>query len=275
MKLFGKSTTTESDMPFFEHIEVLRGHIFRSLIAVGIFTAIAFIKKDFLFGTLIFGPTTPEFITYRALCWVSERISLGSALCIDTFNFTFINTELAGQFVVHIKASFIFGFIIAFPFVLFEVWRFVRPALHATEAAYARGMVFFSSLLFFIGVSFGYLLLVPTMLNFLGNYQVTDMVQNTFTLTNYIGFISMFVLSAGLIFELPMVIYFLSKLGLVTPGLMRRFRRHAVVVILVASAIITPSPDIGSQILVFIPVYFLYEISIFISASVERNKLKV
>jgi sec-independent protein translocase protein TatC len=152
------------------------------------------------------------------------------------------------------------------------VWRFVRPALHSKEANYARGMVFFSSMLFFIGVLFGYLLLVPTMLNFLGNYQVTDTVQNTFTLTNYIGFISMFVLSSGLIFELPMVIYFLSKLGIVTPGLMRRYRKHAVVIILIASAIITPSPDIGSQVLVFIPVYFLYEISIFISASVERNR---
>jgi sec-independent protein translocase protein TatC len=251
---------------------VLRWHIIRSVIAVAIFTIIGFVEKEFLFGTLIFGPTKGDFITYRALCWVSDRIALGNALCIEQFNFTFINTELAGQFVTHIKTAFIFGFVVAFPYILYEVWRFVRPALHAKEANYARGMVFFSSLLFFIGVLFGYLLLVPTMLNFLGNYRVTDMVANTFTLTNYIGFISMFVLCSGLIFELPMVIYFLSKLGIVTPGLMRRYRRHAIVIILIASAVITPSPDIGSQILVFIPVYFLYECSIFISARVEKSR---
>lgn len=272
MNLFGKNNPGDADMPFFEHLEVLRWHIIRSLVAVGLFTGIGFVKKEFLFGTLIFGPTKPDFLTYRTLCWLSDRISLGKALCIDTFHFTFINTELAGQFVTHIKAAFIFGFIVAFPYILFEIWRFVRPALHINEAAYARGLVFFSSLLFFTGALFGYFILVPTMLNFLGNYQVTDTVQNTFTLTNYIGFISMFVLSAGLIFELPMVIYFLSKLGLVTPGLMRRFRKHAIIVILIVSAVITPSPDIGSQILVFIPVYFLYEISIFISARVEKNR---
>jgi len=270
-----KAGSRDSEMSFLEHLEVLRWHIVRSVIAVSVFSIIAFLSKDFIFGTLIFGPTRQDFITYRALCWLSSKIQLGSALCIEAFNFTFINIELAGQFIVHLKTSLLAGFIVAFPYILWEFWRFVKPALHEHEASYARGIVFFSSLLFFAGVAFGYLILVPTMLNFLGNYQVTEQVQNNFTLTNYIGFISMFVLSAGLVFELPIVVYFLSRLGLMTPALMRNYRRHAVVVILFVAAMLTPSPDIGSQILVFIPVYFLYEISIFISARVEKNRSKV
>lgn len=275
MSFFSKGDSTDSEMPFLEHIEVLRWHIVRSLIAVAIGSAIVFVNKSFVFDTLIFGPTTGNFITYRALCWISGRIALGKALCIDVFNFSFINIELAAQFVVHLKTSVLLGFIIAFPYIFWEVWRFIKPALHESESRYAKGIVFFSSLLFFSGVLFGYLILVPTMLNFLGNYQVSGQVQNSFTLTNYIGFISMFVLMSGAIFELPMVVYFLSKLGLVTPAFMRAYRRHAVIIILIASAVITPSPDIGSQVLVFIPVYFLYEISIFISARVEKNRLNV
>jgi len=271
MKISGQSDL-DSEMPFLDHVEVLRWHIVRSLIAVTIGASVVFIKKSFVFDTLIFGPTTKDFLTYRGLCWVSDRISLGKALCIDVFNFNFINIELAAQFVVHLKTSVLLGFIIAFPYIFWEFWRFIKPALHEHESRYAKGIVFFSSLLFFSGVLFGYFILVPTMLNFLGNYQVSGQVMNSFTLTNYIGFISMFVLLSGAIFELPMVVYFLSKLGLLTPGMMRNYRKHAVIVILIAAAVITPSPDIGSQILVFIPVYFLYEISIFISARVEKQR---
>ncbi len=259
-------------MPFFEHIEALRWHIIRSMLAVLFFTILSFLSKEFIFDTLIFGPTKSDFLTYRVLCWISDRIALGNALCIEVFSFTFINIEMAGQFIVHLKTSFLLGFIISFPYIFWEFWRFIRPALYETEAQYTRGIVFFSSLLFGIGVFFGYFIMAPTVLNFLGNYQVTEMVENSFTLTNYIGFISMFVISTGIVFELPMVVYFLSKFGLLTPDLMREYRRHAVVIILVIAAIITPSPDIGSQILVFIPVYFLYEISIFISARVNKNR---
>jgi len=272
MNLFRKATPADAEMPFLEHVEVLRGHIVRSLIAVAVTSSLVFINKAYLFDTLIFGPASQDFITYKVLCWVSDRIALGKALCIDVFNFSFINIELAGQFVIHIKAALLIGFVLAFPYIFWEFWRFVRPALHEQEARYAKGIVFFSSLLFFIGVLFGYLILIPAMLNFLGNYQVSAQVQNNFTLTNYIGFISMFVLASGGIFELPMVVYFFSKLGLLTPGMMRQYRKHAVVVILIIAAVITPSPDIGSQLLVFIPVYLLYEISIFISARVAKNR---
>ncbi|GIV34668.1 MAG: Sec-independent protein translocase protein TatC [Chitinophagales bacterium] len=260
-------------MPFLDHVEVLRWHIIRSLIVMALFSAFMFVNKSFVFDTLIFGPSRPDFFTYRALCWISERIALGKALCIQAFDFRFINIELAAQFMVHIKMSILAGFVASFPYVFWEFWRFVRPALYEHEASYARGIIFFSSLLFFSGVLFGYFILVPTMLNFLGNYQVSANVENSFTLTNYVGFIGMFVLLSGLIFELPMVVYFLSKIGLIGPSLMRTYRRHAIVIILFISAIITPSPDIGSQILVFLPVYFLYEISIFISARVEKNRV--
>lgn len=274
MSLFTKSNPHDSDMPFLDHVEVLRWHIVRSLVAVAVGAAVVFMNKSFIFDTLIFGPATRDFITYRALCWVSDRIALGKALCIDAFHFNFINIELAAQFVVHLKTSVVLGFIAAFPYIFWEFWRFVKPALHEHESRYARGIVFFSSLLFFSGVLFGYFILIPVMLNFLGNYQVSAQVQNNFALTNYIGFLGMFVLVSGGIFELPMLVYFLSKLGLLTPALMRSYRKHAVIVILFASAVITPSPDIGSQILVFIPVYCLYEISIFISARIERSRLR-
>lgn len=257
----------DTEMSFIDHLESLRWHIIRSVLSILFFTVLTFLFKDFVFDTLIFGPSKLSFPTYRALCAFSEYANMGSLLCIEKLNMRFINIEMAGQFLVHLKVSFVFGFIIGFPYTLWEIWKFIRPGLYQKEIRYTRGIVFFTSLLFFIGTAFGYFILTPFAINFFANYQVSDMVNNDFTLTNYVGFLTMFVLASGLIFELPMFVYFLSKLGLVTPGMMREYRRHAVIGILVVSAIITPA-DVGTQLLVFVPVYFLYEISIFISASV-------
>ncbi|MEX0811957.1 MAG: twin-arginine translocase subunit TatC [Chitinophagales bacterium] len=260
----------DTEMSFIDHLESLRWHVVRAVLSILIFTIATFLFKGFVFDTLIFGPTKLDFPTYRGLCALSEALSLGNMLCIEKLNLRFINIEMAGQFLVHLKVSFVFGFVMGFPYTLWELWKFIRPGLYQKEIRYTRGIVFFSSLLFFLGVSFGYFILTPFAINFFSNYQVSELVSNDFTLTNYVSFLTMFVLASGLIFELPMLVYFLSKIGLLTPGMMREYRRHAVVAILAVSAVITPA-DVGTMLLVFVPVYFLYEISIFISASVAAK----
>ncbi len=261
----------EVEMSFLEHLEELRWHLIRSIIGVILLTIVAFLAKDFIFHTLIFGPTRQEFGTYMLLCGFSHLVQLGNQLCIEDFGFSFINVQLTGQFFVHLKVSLVVGFIVAFPYVFWEMWRFARPALYENEVNITRGIVFFSSLLFFAGVLFGYYILTPFSLNFFGNYQVTEQVTNSFTLPNYVGFLSMFVLASGIIFELPMVIYFLAKIGLVTPEAMRSYRKHAFVGILVIAAIITPA-DLGTQILVTFPVFILYEFSILIAKREQRKR---
>ncbi len=267
-----EESSLKEEMSFIDHLEALRWHIIRGVVAILVFMIAAFVMKEQVFD-LIFAPTKADFLTYRFTCWASTKLSLDGMLCFQPVSFRFINIEMAGQFLVHLKVSLMLGFIIAFPYAFWEVWRFVKPGLYHTEVKYTRGIVFFSSFLFLTGVSFGYFILTPFALNFFGSYQVTPEVSNDFTLTNYIGFLTMFIMLSGIIFELPIVVYFLSKLGLVTPQFMREYRRHASVIILVISAIITPA-DIGTQLLVFVPVFFLYEISIFISAYVQRNMEK-
>jgi sec-independent protein translocase protein TatC len=260
-----------AEMTFIDHIDALRKHLMRSVLVLFICGVGAFIAKDFVFDGIIFAPTRDDFPTYRALCWLSQTLGLGDAICME-FNtpFTLINTEMSGQFTMHIQVSVVIGFILAFPYMFWEIWRFIKPGLHRKEVKYTQGIIFFTSMLFLMGVAFGYYVLTPFSVNFFATYQVSEAVANTFTLTSYISFITMFTLLSGIIFELPIAVYFLSKLGLLTPQFMRQYRRHAILVILIVSAIITPA-DVASQVLVFIPVMFLYEISIFISARVVKG----
>lgn len=258
------------EMPFVEHLELLRWHIIRGVIAILAIAIVAFFLRDFVFDTLIFGPTHDSFITYRAMCALSHKLGLGDTFCFTLGNFKIINIEMSGQFLMHLQVSAVLGFILAFPYIFWEIWQFVKPGLRRKEVQYTQGIMFFTSLLFLIGICFGYFVLTPFAVNFFATYQVSDLVENNFSLTNYVSFLTMFTLLSGIIFELPMVVYFLSKLGLITPEFMRSYRRHAAVVILVVSAIITPA-DVGTQMLVFIPVYVLYELSIFISARVVKN----
>ena len=251
-------------MTFFDHLEELRWSIFRTLGAILVFSIIAFIAKDFIFSQVLFGPKNPNFITYKILCnWVA-KYNLSEALFIKEINYTIINTEMAGQFMVHIKTSMAFGLIMGFPYLVWEIWRFIRPGLYEKEISAARFAIVFSSILFFIGVAFGYFILTPMSINFLATYNISDSVSNTFTLTNYIGFLTSFVLANGIMFQLPVVVYLLAKIGLVNDVMMKEYRKHAVIVIFVLSAIITPA-DITSMILVAIPLLFLYECSIFIA----------
>lgn len=263
----------EYHMPFVEHLEQLRWHIIRAVASVLIVGIGAFMMKDFVFDVLIFGPTKDWFITYRAMCSLSHKLGLGEMLCMTVGDFRIINIEMSGQFLMHLQAAAVIGFVVAFPYIFWEIWRFIKPGLRKKEVQYTQGVIFFTSILFVIGVLFGYLVLTPFAVNFFATYKVSETVANDFTLTNYVGFLTMFTLLSGLIFELPMAVYFLSKLGLVTPQFMRDYRRHAIVIMLIVSAVITPA-DVGTQLLVFFPLYTLYEISIFISANVVKNMEK-
>lgn len=271
MALYNTKPNKQGEMSFLEHLEALRWHLVRSAIVIVILTILFFCYREIVFDQIIFAPKHPDFWTYRMLCLLSTKLEIGDSLCIKELPFDLINTELSGQFTMHIWASFVAGMVVAAPYVLWEIWRFIKPALRATEKQYARGIVFFSSILFFIGVLFGYYVIVPLSINFLGSYQVSSAVKNMIQMDSYISTVTTITLASGIIFELPIVIYFLSKIGLMSPQFMRTYRKHAVVVILIAAAVITPSPDVTSQLLVAFPLYFLYEISIFISAYVIKK----
>lgn len=260
-----------AEMPFFDHLEVLRWHLIRSIAAILVFTIIAFLSKGFIFDTLLFGPKQADFWTYRTLCWLSEQLGLGGSLCLRPVGFEVINIDMAGQFTSHIQVSLVTGLVAAFPYFLWEMWRFIEPALHETEQKYTKFIVFFSSILFFMGVLFGYYLMVPFSMNFLVDYQTSQFIANKVTLASYISFLITLVLSSGLVFEMPIAVYFLSKVGLLSPADMRSYRRHALLAIVFVAAIITP-PDVMSQMLVTIPMYVLYEASIFVSLLVQRRQ---
>ena len=255
----------EVEMSFLDHLEALRWHLMRSVIAIGSLAIIAFINKSFVFDTVLLAAKNPDFITYRVMCAISERI------CISELPFNLINISMSGQFTNHIFVSAAAGFIVAFPYVFWEIWRFIKPALHTRESKHAKGVVFFSSLLFMSGVLFGYYIIAPLAVNFLGSYQVSEMVSNEINLGSYITTVATIPLACGLVFELPIVTFFLTKVGLVNPQFMRTYRKHALVLTMILAAIITP-PDIISQVLVALPLLLLYEISIGVSAMVVKRQ---
>lgn len=259
-------------MSFLDHLEELRWHLIRSLAAIAVFMVGAFMAKDFLFGTLILGPSRTDFISYRILCQLAERLNTPE-LCIDKLAFTIQSRTMTGQFTTHITVSFITGLILAFPYVFWEIWRFIKPGLYETEQTVTRGAVAFVSFLFFLGVLFGYYVLAPISINFLANYQVHESIINEYDLTSYISTVLMLVLSCALMFQLPMVIMVLTKAGVVNPLVLRYFRKHAIVVILVVAAVLTP-PDVFSQVLLFFPIYGLYEFSILLSARIYKKQLR-
>jgi sec-independent protein translocase protein TatC len=271
------SQTHHDEMSFLDHLEVLRWHLVRSVSAILIAAIGAFVFKGFIFDTVIFGPKQSDFPTYRFLCKMSDRMSEivpslfpEGAICIGQDLPALVNLSMAGQFSAHILISLIAGIIIAFPYLVWEVWRFIKPGLKSTERKYARGFVSATTFLFMSGVAFGYYVICPLSVNFFLNYQVSSEVLNSPTLSTYVSLISTVVLACGAVFELPVLVFFLTKAGVLTPQLLKAFRRHAIVGALVLSAIITP-PDIFSQILVTIPILVLYQVSIWISGMVMKS----
>jgi len=261
------------EMSFLDHLEELRGHLIKATLAILLFAVVAFIAKDFIFNTILFGPKNIDFLTYRGLCNLSKALGLDESMCITEMPFRIQSRKMAGQFSAHIWVSITFGFIVAFPYVIYQFWSFISPGLKSNERRTSRSVILASSLLFFTGVLFGYYIICPLSINFLANYSIASSVHNDFDLESYIGLVRASSLASGLVFELPIIIYFLAKVGLVTPDFLRKQRKIALVLILIVSAIITP-PDIASQIIVAIPVLILYEVSIFIAKRVLKNQEK-
>jgi sec-independent protein translocase protein TatC len=262
---------TAGEMSFLDHLEVLRWVLIRSTIAILVGATVAYNYSTFIFDVIIFAPKNADFITYQFFCDIATKYGLDQSFCITELPFTIQNRTMEGQFSMLIWTSVTAGFIIAFPFILWELWKFVGPALYEKEKKNIKYFIFLASLLFFVGVAFGYFVLVPLSINFLSNLTISSIVQNQIDIDSYIGLVKSTSLATGLVFELPIVIYFLSRLGLVTPKFLRNYRKYAYIIILIIASIVTP-PDVISQIIVTIPLIILYEISIFISKIVNKNR---
>ncbi|WP_317044215.1 twin-arginine translocase subunit TatC [Hymenobacter roseosalivarius] len=268
----GTRPAEHPEMSFIDHLEALRWHIIRAAIAIVVFTIGAFLAKDFLFHDLILGPSRPDFWTYRMFCEFGKLINAPN-LCVDPVTFDIQNRQMSGQLTMHISSSFIVGLAMGFPYTFWEIWRFVKPGLYPHEQANSKGAVFFVSILFILGLLFGYYIAAPLSINFLASYQLDPSIENQIDLQSYLSTLTTMSLSCAFVFELPMIVFFLAKAGMITPEIMRMYRKHAIVVILVVAAIITP-PDVSSQLIVTIPILLLYEVSINIARVVRRNSLK-
>jgi sec-independent protein translocase protein TatC len=269
MALLNRSSNTQkSEMSFIDHLEELRSHIIRSVIAILIGAAFIFIYRNWIFDNIITGPINKNFISYRALCDFSHWAHMGNALCMPPVEVTMQSTTFGGQFLSSISMALIGGIIIAFPFIFWEFWRFVKPALKEKELKNTRFIIFWVSFFFFCGAAFGYFLLGPFTFNFLAGFQLgtENMIVTRPTFSDYLDNLTNIILGCGLAFELPVLAFILTKIGIITPSFLRTTRKYAVVVILVVAAFITPSPDWMSQLIVFIPLWSLYELSILVSS---------
>ncbi len=268
-----KQKNSEKQMSFLDHLEELRWLLIRSSIFILLGAIVAFIFSDFIFNTIIFGPKDSNFVTYQFFCEIAKTFNFEDSFCSKELPFEIQNRTMEGQFSVMVWTSITAGFIISFPFLLWELWKFISPALYSKEKKNAKLFITISSLLFFIGVLFGYYVITPLSINFLANLQVSEIVKNQIDINSYISLVKTTSLACGLVFELPIIIYFLSVMDLVSPQFLREYRKYAIVLILIVAAIITP-PDIISQIIVSIPLLILYELSIYISKFVQRKKPK-
>jgi len=275
-----KEQVQEGEMSFFEHLEALRWHLIRSAAAILLIAIFAFTFYKEIFKGVIFAPGSSDFYTYRMLCgfsqWLHGLVPAINAdeFCVAPFQVKLISTELAGQFTLQINSAIIIGITIGMPYLLFEIWRFIRPALHQKERRAASGFVFYSSFLFGLGVMFGYFIVTPLAVKFLATYSVSDSINNLFSIDSYMSTVTMLTLASGIAFQLPIIVYILAYIGLLTPKFMRRTRRYAIVIILILAAFITPTPDALTMIVVAIPLLLLYELSIVVAAMVEKRRLK-
>ncbi len=263
--------SVEKEMSFLDHLEELRWHLVRSVAAIMVGMIVAFIYAPWIFENIIFAPSHIDFPTFKWLCALGELTGAQEALCVKPFVFKIQSRYMTGQFTMQFLAAFVIGFIVSFPYVFWEIWRFIRPGLHIKEKQNSRGAVFAVSFLFLLGVSFGYFVLVPMMTWFFSSYSISPTIVNEFDITSFVSTFVALVFGSGLLFQLPVVVYFLTKVGMLTPEFMRTYRKHAYIVILIIGAIVTP-PDPLSQMLISMPLFLLYEISIFISSYVARRR---
>jgi len=275
LPLLNKKNSIEKppqEIGFIDHLEALRWHLVRMAIALFICSVVAYIYIGEIFDYIILAPTHKDFPSYIWLCKLGEMAHIPS-LCLEDVQISFQNTQLSGQFMMSFSASFLFGFIVSFPYLVWELWRFIKPALTTRELKNSRGILFWISLLFFVGVWFGYFIITPYTVNFFASYTLSSQFQNIIKIDDYLDSVMSLVLGTGLVFELPVAVYFLSKLGMLTPLFMKTYRKYAVVIILIVAAVITP-PDVVSQIIVSIQLWILYELSIFISAKVQKERIR-
>ncbi|WP_298777713.1 twin-arginine translocase subunit TatC [uncultured Polaribacter sp.] len=264
----------QKEMSFLGHLEELRWHLVRSAAAVFILSIVFFVFAQEVYDHFLLAHIKPDFITYKAFCNFFNLFGMDSAFChINFADKKLQSIKVTSQLMNSIWSSLILGVILSFPYLLWEIWRFISPGLTKEEIKKSRGFIFIASFLFFIGVLFSFYVIAPISIQFLYNYQITDAIQNSFTLESHIGLVTNMLLGVSVLFELPVLIYFLTKIGLITPEFLKKYRKHALVVVLVLAAIITP-PDVASQIIVAIPVLILYEISIKVSRRVLKNQEK-
>lgn len=256
----GKSA--EDEMSFVDHLEALRWHILRSIIAVALGAIAVFVFSDFFVDAIVFGPTRSDFFSVKWLCEIGRAVGIGDGLCVKADMIEFQETTMTGQFIASFTVAFIGGFVLAFPYIFWEMWRFVKPALSEKERRGTRGVIFWVSVLFFIGVAFGYMILTPLMVNFYFNYKLSDQIVIRPTFTDYLENLVYSTVGIGLLFQLPLLILALAKTGIITAQMLQKYRRHAFMVILIAAAIITPTTDPFSLAVVTVPLYMLFEISI-------------
>ncbi len=266
----------KSEMSFIDHLEALRWHLVKSVV-VWLIAAIAiFINIDWIFDHIIYAPAHNDFVTYGFLCNLSHQLHLGEALCMPPINIQLQGNTISGPFMSAMSIAMVGGLIVAFPYLFWELWKFIKPALSPKELKYSRGSIFWVSLCFFMGAAFGYFLLAPFTFNFLANFTLgtTGAYKYMPTLDDYIDSLNNIILGCGLSFELPVLAYVLAKIGLISANFLRNYRKYAFVIILIVAAVITPSPDWTSQVIVAVPLLLLYEVSVLIAARVDKQNIK-
>lgn len=263
----------EKEMSFLDHVDDLRKHLVKSALAILVLSIIAFFYIDNIFDDIILGPLHHDFFTYRKLCEWSHSYYHNDQLCVKDFQITLQNTEMAGQFMMSFKLAFLAGIILSMPYILYQVWKFIQPALNQKETKGSKGFVFYTGFLFGLGILFGYFVLCPISINFFATYTLSPLVKNEINIQSIVSFMSLLVLGTGLIFELPVLMYFLARIGIISSTFLKKYRKYAFVIILIVAAIVTP-PDIVSQVILTIPLYMLFEIGVFITKRVENNKKK-
>ena len=274
LSLFGwrkKNNEEKAEMSFIEHLEVLRGHLFRSVLAIAVGAVVFIVYNTFFVREVLMGPTHADFPTYKWLCKLGHTIGLGDNMCMKDIGLKMQSTSVSGQFSMYFTLIFVGGIIVAFPYIFWEFWRFIKPALTKKELSKTRGVIFWVSLLFFSGILFGYFIIAPYTVNFFATFQLDENIENIWTITSYIDTLVPLILGTGLAFQLPLVMFFLAKVGLMSPDFLRRNRKYAIVIILILAGIITP-PDVISQVICTIPLMLLYEISIGLTARVQKEK---
>lgn len=262
----------EKNMGFFDHIDELRARLVRVALVLIVAVIAGFVFVPEIFEFIIMGPFKKDFWGYRFFCQAGHLFTSSDALCWDPPGIEMQSMQIQGQFISAFKISMVLGFIVTFPFIVSQIWGFVKPALSEKEIKKTRRSLLVVSVLFFAGVAFAYFLLVPLATNFLLSYQLSPEIKNIITISNVTGFVSFMSLTTGLVFELPVLIYILARIGLISSGFLKKYWRYAAIIIFIIAGIATPSPDIFSQLLLGLPLMALYVVGIVIARRVEKRR---